>query len=541
MERIFETIRDYGMIEAGTRVVAGVSGGADSVCLLLALCGYRERVPFEITVVHVEHGIRGEESLADAEFVEGLCGKLGVPFRLVRVRAEEAARQRRMTVEEAGRALRYEAFENVRRELGAERIAVAHHMGDQAETVLWNLARGSGVRGLGGIRPVRGRVIRPLLFMERSEIEEILRREGAEWRTDRTNLETDYTRNRIRLRVLPVLERELNAGAVRHISEAALRMRELQEYLDGETDRVARSCIRREEGEIFLSLPEFRECPKLIKKELLKRCLVLCRQESEGAAEGCPGTEMFAFAPSGQGEGLKDIGAVHLDMLLALAEMDRGKENHLPGGIRVLREGEGLRFCLWKGKKRQRIAETALPEAKVVELPLPWRKTQETECFAAKVEPPLPGREMFGAGGGLPAAEIFRVGRYRVRAEILENSEALMEEACHPADAESGLDMKNIREKKYTKCMSYDTIYSNVCFRTRRPGDYLIVNRQGGRKKLKDYMIDEKIPKDQRDRVWLLAAGSHVLWVVGWRISEAVKIRQDTRYILKIQMEEERQ
>lgn len=479
MERIFETIRKYHMIEAGMRVIAGVSGGADSVCLLLALCRYREQVPFDITVVHVEHGIRGKESLEDAAFVKKLCEERGVPFRMEQVQAEQAARQRKMTVEEAGRALRYEVFERLRSELGANRIAVAHHMGDQAETVLWNLVRGSGVKGLGGIRPVRGAIIRPMLFLERSEIEEILNREGVSWRTDRTNLEPDYTRNRIRLQILPALERELNPGAVRHISEAALRMRKMQEYLDGETDRAAVRCIREDRGEVFLSLPLFRGYPELIRQELLKRCLILCRR----------------------GKGLKDVGAVHLDALMALAEMDCGKEYHLPGEIRAVREGTALRF---HRKGRERISQD--------------------EPF---------GEVPFSIPGTL------RVGKYLAHGEILENSPELMAAVCRPQSAGCGADRKNIEEKKYTKCMSYDTIYSNVCFRTRRPGDYLVVNQQGGRKKLKDYMIDEKIPKDQRDHVLLLASGSHILWIVGWRISEAVKVRQETRYILKIQMEEE--
>lgn len=236
MQRIFHTIEAYQMIRPGMRVLAAVSGGADSVCLLAALAAFREQIDFSLYVIHVEHGLRGEESLADARYVEELCRSFSVPFFLESVDAAAEARKRHLSVEEAGRALRYEAFDRVAGQVGADRIAVAHNENDQAETVLWNLVRGSGLQGLGGIRPVRGRIIRPLLFLGRPEIEAILLAQGIAWRTDRTNLTCDYTRNRIRLQVLPELTKELNPQAVGHIAEAAHRLQEVQEYISAQCD-----------------------------------------------------------------------------------------------------------------------------------------------------------------------------------------------------------------------------------------------------------------------------------------------------------------
>ena len=138
MQRIIHTIKAYQMIQPGMRVLAAVSGGADSVCLLVTLAGYRSQMDFSLSVVHVEHGLRGEESLEDAQYVRKLCEALKVPFYLESVDAKRVAKERHLSVEEAARSLRYEAFYKVARKLQADRIAVAHNENDQAETVLWN-------------------------------------------------------------------------------------------------------------------------------------------------------------------------------------------------------------------------------------------------------------------------------------------------------------------------------------------------------------------------------------------------------------------
>lgn len=469
MERIYQVIRQYQMISPGDRVIVGVSGGADSVCLLRALSAYRREIPFTLFVVHVEHGIRGAESLADAAFVKALCEKLEVPFYMKTYDVEAYAKEHRMTVEEAGRSVRYACFEELRTELGAEKIAVAHNQNDQAETVLWNLVRGSGLKGLGGIRPVRDHIIRPLLFLGRTEIEEILNGIGQPWRTDRTNLETDYTRNRLRHEILPKMEKDLNRQALQHIAQAAQRLQEVEAYIEKQTGKAAgRSVETKKDGSVVLLLDGYEQQEELIQQELLKRALDCL---------------------SG-GNGRKDIGSVHLHQLAELAKKDCGREIQLPGGILAVRENGCIHFL-----KRRKQTE----------------KGQEKNT----------GREICRIESGMDTT----VEGRRIKAAVFENSPRLWSEI--------------LQENKCTKWLSYDTIYSNVCLRTRRSGDYLIVNAQGGRRKLKDYLIDQKIPKEDRDRLWLLADGSHILWVVGWRISEAAKVRQDTQKILKIQIQED--
>ena len=174
-ERVVEKfIREHGMIEKGDVVIAGVSGGADSVCLLFVLCALREKLGFQVKACHVNHGLRGADADADEAYVRRLCLDLGVPCRFFSVNVELTAKKRKQSAEEAGRALRREAFEAMCREDGGTKIATAHHKDDNAETLLFNMARGTGLKGLGGIRPAAGKWVRPLLALTILEILNLL-------------------------------------------------------------------------------------------------------------------------------------------------------------------------------------------------------------------------------------------------------------------------------------------------------------------------------------------------------------------------------
>lgn len=481
MKDIFKTIEKYQMIEAGMRVIVGVSGGADSVCLLYVLREYQKQLPFELQVIHVEHGIRGEASLSDAVFTQELCSRLGIPCQVVYTEVQKLAAQKGISVEDAGRQERYRIFSEVCREIRADRIAVAHNRNDQAETMLWNLTRGSGLKGLGGIRPVRDEIIRPLLFTERKKIEQILQDAGLVWRTDQTNLEQEYTRNKIRLSLIPQMEQELNDQAGLHLAQAAERLQQVQELLDRLTQKAVQQCLREEADSVVLQLEPFAKQEPLIRTELLKEALFRCRK-------GC---------------GLKDIGSVHLQQLQQLAVRDCGKVCCLPGQIRAVRENGIIRFSSRVEKTDGACGKTERASSAAVD------KTKA--CVRdGEIRLRIPG--------------VQTIGTLRVTTELLANHPDLMEQIRE--------------EKKYTKWLSYDTINSDVCLRTRTAGDYLVVNEMGGRKKLKDYLIDCKIPRDQRDSIWLLADGPHILWVLGQRISSGAKITEKTKNILKIQVEE---
>lgn len=481
MRQILDTIREYQMILPGMHVLAGVSGGADSVCLLLALKEYQKECDFELTVVHVEHGIRGQESMEDAVFVEELCLSLSVPCHVVHCSVPELASSGGLSVEEAARTARYQAFEDMRRRLTADVTAVAHNENDQAETVLWNLLRGSGLKGLGGMQPVREGVIRPLLFTSRADIERILRERGVGYRTDRTNLETEYTRNRLRLEILPYMEEHLNRGAVKHIAESSESLREAQDYIARRTAEAAGRCISGVPGGIILKLSEYERQDFYIQGELLRTCIRLCMG----------------------GRGLKDIGRVHIRILRELAEKPCGKMQDLPGGLTARRQEGVILFRRTAPEHMEEKCEAASGDGK-------GRGSMDRAAVSdgGREEYLLPENGTLTVGG-------LRVETRRICRKMVEPDEIF-------------------KEKKYTKWLSCDTIRGNVSFRRRRTGDYLVVNAQGGRKKLRDYMIDQKIPREERDRMWLVADGSHVLWLPGCRISEAAKVTEATETVLKI-------
>lgn len=235
MEALMLEIKRYieknQLIRPGDGVVVGLSGGPDSVFLLYALHTLQARIGFTLRAVHVHHGIRGAEADRDAAFSAELCAKLAVPFQAVHVDAPSYAAQQGLSLEEAARILRYEALETARQQLTTPTawIAVAHHLDDQAETVLHNLVRGAGLRGLVGMENRRNHVIRPLLSIKREDILKWLEQNKIAYVTDSTNADPHYTRNRIRSTVLPEL-REINPEASAHIAHSAALLREADAY-----------------------------------------------------------------------------------------------------------------------------------------------------------------------------------------------------------------------------------------------------------------------------------------------------------------------
>lgn len=248
-KKFVETITEYKMLEGKKGVVAAVSGGADSVCLFLLLMEYIKNTDMSLKVVHVEHGIRGAESFRDADFVEKMCQEAGISCKIVHVDVPAEVALTGESEEEAARRLRYEAlYENLE---DGEVLAVAHHMMDQAETVLLNILRGSHVKGICGMSPVNGNVIRPLLFVSRNEIETYLRERGVSWCEDCTNNDIDITRNLIRKEIMPLFEK-VNTDAVGHLCRLAQDMTAVETYLDGECEKNFEKATVAGDGKITL-------------------------------------------------------------------------------------------------------------------------------------------------------------------------------------------------------------------------------------------------------------------------------------------------
>lgn len=231
IQKARSTILARSMINKGDRVIAGLSGGADSVCLLRVLQLLENELGFTLEAVHVDHRLRGEESDRDRDFCDKLCHELGIPIKICRVNVSEYSEKNGLSTEEAARILRYKAFETAFDGSIPRKTATAHNMGDNAETVLFNIARGTGMKGVGGIPYVRDNIIRPLLDVTRAEIEGFLTAEGLAYVTDSTNLTDNYSRNRIRHRVIPELE-SVNSGFVRNVSRLSQSAEEDEDYFD---------------------------------------------------------------------------------------------------------------------------------------------------------------------------------------------------------------------------------------------------------------------------------------------------------------------
>lgn len=220
----------------GAKVLVAISGGTDSVALLIVL----KRLGYDCEALHCNFHLRGEESLRDEMFVRDLCKKEGVKLTVVNFDTAAYAAQKGISIEMAAREQRYEAFESHRKECGATAIAVAHHRNDSAETMLLNLVRGTGLKGLHGIQPKNGYVVRPLLCVERKEIVEYLEWRGAGYVTDSTNLESEFTRNRIRLQIIPLLQ-EINPSIIESLAATAERLGEAEKvYAKGIEEGIAR-------------------------------------------------------------------------------------------------------------------------------------------------------------------------------------------------------------------------------------------------------------------------------------------------------------
>ena len=292
------------LIRPGDGVVVGLSGGPDSVFLLYALHTLQARMGFTLRAVHVHHGIRGAEADRDEAFSENLCAKLDIPFQAVHVAAPAYAAQHGLSLEEAARILRYEALEAARQQLTqatAAWIAVAHHLDDQAETVLHNLVRGAGLRGLAGMENRRNHVIRPLLSIKREDILKWLKQYDIPYVTDSTNADPHYTRNRIRSTVLPEL-REINPEASAHIAHSAALLREADaffhalalQYVDAHAtltvapdsaNAIDRDAHTRPQTAVFQDAPVTVPEPGASTRGTTPRPPALAEKSAEGAAE----------------------------------------------------------------------------------------------------------------------------------------------------------------------------------------------------------------------------------------------------------------
>ena len=259
-EKVRNFIDTHHLLSEGARVVVGLSGGPDSVCLARML----DDLGFEVVAVHCNFHLRGEESMRDEEFVKNLCQQMNWQLHRADFDTAVYAKSQKISIEMSARELRYERFRQIMQETKAEAIAVGHHQDDNVETMLLNLVRGTGIRGLCGMQPKNEAIIRPLLCLTREEILAYLQDIGQEYVTDHTNLEDEYARNKVRLDVLPLLE-QINQGATKNLASTMENLDEVMKvYQEAMKDAVSQCAEHKDNGEIFISIETLKRLPSPI-------------------------------------------------------------------------------------------------------------------------------------------------------------------------------------------------------------------------------------------------------------------------------------
>lgn len=439
MEKVIKFIKEKNLIQNGDKLIVGVSGGADSVYLLLILNSLKQKMNFEIIAVHINHMIR-KEAVDDQKFVEELCGKLFIPCEVFEIDVTNISKRKKMSLEEAGRKARYDAFFKMMKKYQADKIAIAHHQNDQAETFLYRMARGTGIYGAGAMKAEDGKLIRPLLCVKKQEIIHDLQEIGQTWVEDASNQEDEFARNQIRNQIMPRLEM-INDQVVEHIGSFCEDVQEVTAYLARQVEDAILKCTRQVEQGYEI------DCDKLLQQNIWiqKQILKIILEKTAGKK--------------------KDLERRHVNDLITLAQNGTGKKISLPYDM---------------------IAEKNYQYIKI------------------------------------------QKGNISDRGEIKGSF-----------SYEEITDLANIMENDCTKIIDYDRIETGVQLRCRKPGDFFTFGKDNKKKSLSRYFIDEKIPRELREEMPLVADGNHIVWIVGRRVSEYYKITKSTKHYLKLEFKRE--
>ena len=267
---MLDTIKKYHLIQPNDKIICGVSGGPDSICMLDVLTQIQAELNFEIIVCHVNHLIR-EEAIADEAYVVNYCQKHAIKYYVKRIDVKKYANNKKQGTEEAGRNIRYAFFEEILQKEKANKIAIAHNKNDKIETIIMHVLRGAGISGLKGIEPIREKkYIRPLIEIERKEIENYCKEKKLEPRIDQTNFSNDYTRNKIRNIVLPYIQQEFNPNIIETINRLSVVISEEDRYLQEKTIKIFEKIkLQQAKGKLVLNLKEFNRQDVVMKKRIL--------------------------------------------------------------------------------------------------------------------------------------------------------------------------------------------------------------------------------------------------------------------------------
>lgn len=466
LDKVLKTIQMNRLIEKGDTVLVAVSGGPDSVCLLHVLYCLSGKMDFKLHALHINHGLRGQESDADEAYTREICKSMGIDLHVLAFNIYETSIKRHMSLEEAGREVRYREFGLLADEIGASRIAVAHNMNDQAETILMNMIRGTGLQGLCGMDYIRDRIIRPLLDISRIEIENYCEKNGLNPRIDSSNLKGDFTRNKVRLELIPQINRSFGGDLTESLYRMSIIVRNENDFLEEAAAKAFEECLH-ESGKDYISLKI--ERLSMLHNAMLGRVLRIAIRKVKGD--------------------LKGLESGHVEDISALAFRGRtGTSIQLPEGIRA---GVSYSFLNIYSDKSEH-------EKVYFDMPLTIPGFTNINEARLSVEASF-------------VDKAFKVDKYY-----------------------------NMGYNSLVQFFDYDMLDRGINIRNRRNGDIFSPYGSGGTKKLKEYFIDKKIPRDAREKIPLVACGNEVVWIIGYRTSDKFKVTDNTKSVLKLEITEEK-
>lgn len=436
LEKIKANIENNNLLSFDENVVVGFSGGADSSLLVYAL----NKLGYKVIAVHIHHGIRGDEADRDMLFAENFCKQYNITFFCEKRDIPAIAKESGESLETSARFERYKILNQYALNYNAK-IAVAHNKNDQAETVLMHLLRGSSLNGLCGIQFKTNNIIRPLLNISRNEIECFNKEHFIDYVYDSTNFCQHYTRNKLRLDIIPRLSDAFSVDAVENISKCAETLSEYNEYINSFVDEYEKQYILKEENKIVL---QKNNLPRMINIELIKRAIKLLNGN------------------------IVDIEKIHLESVYSLFEKESGKEVHLPFNVKAKKIYDDISFFTQNDTFH---AQYNFQPNEIYQ----WQNNSITSCFVEK-----------------------------------------------------------FKKEKNCEFLDFSKLPQNLVLRTREKGDYIYPLGSDGKCSLKKFFIDKKIPSDIRNELPLLALGSEIYAIIGYTVSDKVKITTESTEILKV-------
>lgn len=456
-KKVCQTLQRHHMLDNCRHILVGISGGADSLCLLLLLKEILQEYPhISLSAVHINHMLRGEAADQDAAQVMQLCKAHQIPLLVRKCKVADHAVEHNLSIEMAGRELRYAVFQEISGEYPDCKIAVAHNQEDRGESILFHVMRGTGLEGLKGIPYTRDNIIRPLLDCTKAEIRSYCESRGEQVCEDASNSELIYTRNRIRLECIPYINQQFGID----LTSQLIRM--------SENLSIDAAFIQDTVREVFPRICQIKSGKGDTPEYILQTGLFL---------EQHPAIQV-RILQNICGNGLEKT---HLDALLSF--------------ISKTKTGQKV-FCLPKGMEAVKGYETVIFRKE--------RNNKHTEPFS-----------------------------YTLQEHIAIQSLGL-EICCRTFPADEKLE--HIDNLAFHQRLDYDKINSDTVFRNRQEGDWIRPYKGAGVRTIKKYMIDHKIPAEERDQVLLLASGSQIYWIVGHRLGEDILPDAETKTILEIKI-----